>query len=178
MLLSNRSADGSSVAGVIRRAFCAGAPQNTRAGNRANGELPFPAKQMRSGLEYSMASRKTAATKKSSTAAAKKTPAKTKAGTRAVRKAPAQPADKRVFISNDDAYWYGNGTHYQIYKKLGAHLSEENGEKGVFFAVWAPNAKAVHVVGTFNGWNEGPACHDPVQCRRHLDPVHSRHWRR
>ena len=101
-----------------------------------------------------MASRKTAATKKSSTAAAKKTPAKTKAGTRAVRKAPAQPADKRVFISNDDAYWYGNGTHYQIYKKLGAHLSEENGEKGVFFAVWAPNAKAVHVVGTFNGWNE------------------------
>ena len=101
MLLSNRSADGSSVAGVIRRAFCAGAPQNTRAGNRANGELPFPAKQMRSGLEYSMAVRKTAATQKSSTAAAKKTPAKTKAGTRAVRKAPAQPADKRVFISND-----------------------------------------------------------------------------
>ena len=161
MLLSNRSADGSSVAGVIRRAFCAGAPQNTRAGNRANGELPFPAKQMRSGLEYSMASRKTAATKKSSTAAAKKTPAKTKAGTRAVRKAPAQPADKRVFISNDDAYWYGNGTHYQIYKKLGAHLSEENGEKGVFFAVWAPNAKAVHVVGTFNGWNEDQ--HDMTQ---------------
>ena len=99
MLLSNRSADGSSVAGVIRRAFCAGAPQNTRAGNRANGELPFPAKQMRSGLEYSMASRKTAATKKSSTAAAKKTPAKTKAGTRAVRKAPAQPADKRVLMT-------------------------------------------------------------------------------
>lgn len=161
MLLSNRSADGSSVAGVIRRAFCAGAPQNTRAGNRANGELPFPAKQMRSGLEHSMASRKTAATKKSSTAAAKKTPAKTKAGTRAVRKAPAQPADKRVFISNDDAYWYGNGTHYQIYKKLGAHLSEENGEKGVFFAVWAPNAKAVHVVGTFNGWNEDQ--HDMTQ---------------
>lgn len=91
MLLSNRSADGSSVAGVIRRAFCAGAPQNTRAGNRANGELPFPAKQMRSGLEYSMASRKTAATKKSSTAAAKKTPAKTKAGTRAVRKHPHSP---------------------------------------------------------------------------------------
>ena len=106
---------------------------------------------MRSGLEYSMAARKPAATKKSSTAATKKTTAKTKAGTRAVKKAPAQPADKRVFISNDDAYWYGNGTHYQIYKKLGAHPSEENGEKGVFLAVWAPNAKAVHVIRSSNG---------------------------
>ena len=106
-----------------------------------------------------MAVRKTSSTTKSSTAAkkTKATASKTaKAAPKAVKKPVAvkQPADNRVFISNDDAYWFGNGTHYQIYKKLGAHPSEENGEKGIFFAVWAPNAKAVHVVGTFNGWNE------------------------
>ena len=106
-----------------------------------------------------MAVRKTSSTTKSSTAAkkTKATASKTaKAAPKAVKKPVAvkQPADNRVFISNDDAYWFGNGTHYQIYKKLGAHPSEENGEKGIFFAVWAPNAKAVHVVGTFNGWNQ------------------------
>ena len=101
-----------------------------------------------------MAVKKTTTTKKSSAAPAKKTTA-AKAAPKAVKRAAAaKPEDKRVYISNDDAYWFGNGTHYQIYKKLGAHPSEENGEKGIFFAVWAPNAKAVHVVGTFNGWNE------------------------
>lgn len=59
-----------------------------------------------------------------------------------------------VFISEADQYLFAQGTHYDIYKKLGAHLSEENGEKGVFFAVWAPNAKKVHVVGSFNNWDE------------------------
>ena len=59
-----------------------------------------------------------------------------------------------VFISNDDQYLFGQSTHYEIYKKLGAHLSCEDGVDGVFFAVWAPNAQTVHVVGTFNGWNE------------------------
>nr|WP_242622622.1 1,4-alpha-glucan branching protein GlgB [Lachnoclostridium sp. Marseille-P6806] len=53
-----------------------------------------------------------------------------------------------------DCYLFGQGTHYDIYKKLGAHPSEENGEKGFFFAVWAPNARAVYVTGTFNGWSE------------------------
>ena len=106
-----------------------------------------------------MAVRKTATNAKSSAAVAKKpkaTATKTsKAAPKAVKKpAAAKPADNKVFISNDDAYWFGNGTHYQIYKKLGSHPSEENGEKGIFFAVWAPNAKAVHVIGTFNGWNE------------------------
>ncbi|MBR1478545.1 MAG: 1,4-alpha-glucan branching protein GlgB [Lachnospiraceae bacterium] len=61
---------------------------------------------------------------------------------------------EKIFISDDDMYLFGQGTHYDIYKKLGAHLSEENGEKGVYFAVWAPNATAVHVVGNFNSWNE------------------------
>ena len=66
----------------------------------------------------------------------------------------ANVTDNKVFISETDAYLFGNGTHYDIYKKLGAHPSEENGEKGFFFAVWAPNAEAVHVIGTFNNWDE------------------------
>ncbi|MBO5999292.1 MAG: 1,4-alpha-glucan branching protein GlgB [Lachnospiraceae bacterium] len=61
---------------------------------------------------------------------------------------------ERVFISQDDCYLFGQGTHYDIYKKLGAHPSVENGTEGTYFAVWAPHAAAVHVVGTFNGWNE------------------------
>ncbi|MCQ2549197.1 MAG: 1,4-alpha-glucan branching protein GlgB [Lachnospiraceae bacterium] len=59
-----------------------------------------------------------------------------------------------VFISEADQYVFAQGSHYDIYKKLGAHLSEEDGKEGMFFGVWAPNAESVHVVGTFNDWNE------------------------
>lgn len=61
---------------------------------------------------------------------------------------------EQVSISEMDQYLFSQGTHYDIYKKLGAHFSEEKGVKGVFFAVWAPHAAAVHVIGEFNGWNE------------------------
>ncbi len=64
-------------------------------------------------------------------------------------------ARERVFLSEMDQYLFAQGTHYDIYKKLGAHLSCEDGVNGVHFAVWAPNAQTVHVVGTFNHWNEG-----------------------
>ena len=60
----------------------------------------------------------------------------------------------KVFISEADQYLFSQATHYDIYKKLGAHVSEEKGKKGTYFGVWAPNAKAVHVIGSFNGWNE------------------------
>ena len=63
-------------------------------------------------------------------------------------------AKEKVFISEADQYLFAQGTHYDIYKKLGAHLSEEEGEEGVFFGVWAPNARTVHVIGSFNEWNE------------------------
>ena len=62
--------------------------------------------------------------------------------------------ERKVFISEDDEYLFGQGTHYEIYKKLGAHCATENGKKGMFFAVWAPNAAQVAVIGSFNGWNE------------------------
>jgi len=61
---------------------------------------------------------------------------------------------EKVFISEADQYLFAQGTHYDIYKKLGAHPSEEDGKRGTYFAVWAPNAASVHVIGTFNGWNE------------------------
>ena len=61
---------------------------------------------------------------------------------------------KTVFISKDDEYLFAQGTHYEIYRKLGAHLSVEDGKEGMYFAVWAPNAESVHVIGSFNGWNE------------------------
>ncbi len=59
---------------------------------------------------------------------------------------------EKVFISEMDQYLFGQGIHYEIYKKLGAHLSEEDGVEGVFFAVWAPHAQYVSVVGEFNEW--------------------------
>ena len=59
-----------------------------------------------------------------------------------------------IFISEADQYLFGQGTHYDIYKKLGAHLSTEDGENGTFFAVWAPNASEVHVIGSWSQWNE------------------------
>lgn len=56
------------------------------------------------------------------------------------------------FITKEDCYLFGNGIHYEIYNKLGAHLTTIDGEEGVYFAVWAPNAQSVSVVGDFNGW--------------------------
>ena len=53
-----------------------------------------------------------------------------------------------------DHYLFANATHYEIYKKMGAHLGKENGIEGVWFTVWAPNARSVSVIGEFNGWNE------------------------
>ncbi|PJF44677.1 MAG: 1,4-alpha-glucan branching enzyme [Phototrophicales bacterium] len=52
-----------------------------------------------------------------------------------------------------DLYLHSEGRHLEIYKKLGAHLIEQNGVKGVRFAVWAPNAKRVSVIGNFNNWD-------------------------
>lgn len=57
------------------------------------------------------------------------------------------------FITELDQYLFGQGTHYDIFKKLGAHIMEVDGVKGVYFAVWAPNAAYVSVVGDFNQWN-------------------------
>jgi len=66
--------------------------------------------------------------------------------------APAQPL--RVSrISDDDVFLFNEGTHYRLHEHLGAHLDTREGQDGVAFGVWAPNARSVSVVGDFNGWN-------------------------
>ena len=55
-------------------------------------------------------------------------------------------------IGDLDQYLFGQGNHYDLYKKMGAHLVSDGKKKGVYFAVWAPHAEAVSVVGDFNGW--------------------------
>ena len=58
------------------------------------------------------------------------------------------------FITEFDQYLFGQGTHYDLYNKLGAHPMTVDGEEGVYVAVWAPNAAAVSIVGDFNEWDE------------------------
>jgi 1,4-alpha-glucan branching enzyme len=66
-------------------------------------------------------------------------------------------------ITDYDHHLLGEGTHYRLHEKLGAHLDERNGARGVRFAVWAPRAREVSVIGDFNGWNAGAT------------PMHRRH---
>jgi 1,4-alpha-glucan branching enzyme len=56
-------------------------------------------------------------------------------------------------LSDFDRYLIGEGSHYKIYEKLGAHVTEINGIRGVHFAVWAPNARRVSIIGDFNRWD-------------------------
>ncbi|HET8932407.1 MAG TPA: 1,4-alpha-glucan branching protein GlgB [Polyangiales bacterium] len=56
-------------------------------------------------------------------------------------------------LSSDDLHLYNEGTHHKLYDKLGAHPSRQDGVDGTYFAVWAPNAELVSVVGDWNGWN-------------------------
>ena len=64
---------------------------------------------------------------------------------------------KKMEFGELDQYLFGQATHYDIYKKLGAHVTTQNRKKGVYFAVWAPNAKEVSVVGDFNEWKPDAA---------------------
>ena len=64
--------------------------------------------------------------------------------------------DKKVQpyeIGELDQYLFGQGNHYEIYEKMGAHKVTVDGVSGVYFAVWAPHARRVAVVGDFNGWD-------------------------
>ena len=56
-------------------------------------------------------------------------------------------------IGELDQYLFGQGNHYEIYQKMGAHKVACNGKEGVYFAVWAPHARRVAVIGDFNGWD-------------------------
>ncbi len=73
-------------------------------------------------------------------------------------------ASKISLLSNDDVYWFNEGTHFRLYKKLGAHIMETDHGWGTYFAVWAPNAEKVSVIGDFNGWDRS---RHPMQPRGH-----------
>jgi len=64
--------------------------------------------------------------------------------------------DQQVsLLTNDDIYLFNEGTHLRLYDHLGSHLTNVDGRSGVAFAVWAPDATDVSLVGDFNGWSKG-----------------------
>jgi 1,4-alpha-glucan branching enzyme len=65
-------------------------------------------------------------------------------------------------LTDRDMYLFNEGTHVRLWERLGAHLAESGGAEGVRFAVWAPNAERVTVVGSFNEWDEEA---DPLRTR-------------
>ncbi len=56
-------------------------------------------------------------------------------------------------LTNDDVYLFNEGNHFRLYRHLGSHIMTLNGVEGTQFAVWAPNAREVSVIGEFNGWS-------------------------
>jgi len=64
----------------------------------------------------------------------------------------ASPHDVSL-LTAEDFHLFNEGTHYRVYEKIGAHLLKRNGERGTAFSVWAPNAREVSVIGSFNGWD-------------------------
>lgn len=78
------------------------------------------------------------------------------------QKRPGRPAGTG-FITELDRYLFGQGTHYKIFEKLGAHPRTYGGKPGMYFAVWAPHAKSVGVVGDFNGMGSGDVSHEPLE---------------
>src|SRR2546423_10390763 len=71
--------------------------------------------------------------------------------------------DAPSIFSDFDLYLFGQGKHFQIYEKMGAHPRTVNNVSGVHFAVWAPNALTISVIGDFNDWS------------RSANPMHLRH---
>lgn len=97
-----------------------------------------------------------AETKKSSSKAAVKTAEKKAADKKTQEKKVTVNVDElpeKLFITDADQFVFAQGSHYEIYKKLGAHPCKKDGKQGTYFAVWAPNARSVSLVGNFNNWD-------------------------
>jgi 1,4-alpha-glucan branching enzyme len=71
------------------------------------------------------------------------------------RRRPADVNHHKGVFSDLDIHLFREGTHFKLYNKLGCHLVVRDGAAGTAFAVWAPGARAVSVIGEFNGWNPG-----------------------
>jgi 1,4-alpha-glucan branching enzyme len=78
----------------------------------------------------------------------------------AARRPRARPSDRAV--SDLDRYLFNEGTHTELYERLGAHPSGRRGAPTTRFAVWAPNAESVSVIGDFNDWTKGHDLLEPV----------------
>ncbi len=65
----------------------------------------------------------------------------------------AMSAGECSLLTSYDVYLFRQGKHFRLYEKLGSHSVEAEGEQGVYFAVWAPNARLVSVIGDFNSWD-------------------------
>ncbi len=63
--------------------------------------------------------------------------------------------DEPTLLTEEDLWWFAEGTHTTLYTRLGAHPVRSKGRDGVYFAVWAPDAGAVSVIGDFNAWQPG-----------------------
>lgn len=73
----------------------------------------------------------------------------------AVARDEAASAAPISLLSRDDVFLFNEGNHYRLYRHLGAHLVDNGEHQGAYFAVWAPNAHYVSVIGDFNGWDQG-----------------------
>ena len=72
--------------------------------------------------------------------------------TKNIKQQKIQPVPE--YLTDHDIYLFKQGTHVRLYDKLGSHLIQQYGVAGTWFAVWAPNAAHVFVIGEFNGWNK------------------------
>gem|GEM_PF-1266833 len=83
-----------------------------------------------------------------------------------------QLSDKEQFITDFDVHLFNEGTNNRIYDKLGAHEIKLNGVVGTHFAVWAPNATKVSVIGDFNQWNREKNPMKRLEQSGHLDALY------
>lgn len=136
------------------------AKKTAEAGNKTEEKDPVKKTTRRSSTKTTAkkeAVRSTAkTTAKAETKTAVKATAKTSSKTKTRRTTARKTAVEEPispFVTEMDQYLFGMGTHYEIYRKLGAHPTVKDGVAGVYFAVWAPNAEYVSVLGNFNEWN-------------------------
>ena len=69
---------------------------------------------------------------------------------------------REEWMGEVDRHLFAEGNHHHIWEKMGAHLIEENNQKGVMFCIWAPNAKSISIIGDINSWD---GRHHPMQKR-------------
>ncbi len=97
-----------------------------------------------------------------------------------ITKRTAEPVLYNVsWLTDDDLHLFNEGTHYDLWKKLGSHVIRNGEVSGTYFAVWAPNAKSASVIGEFNQWDKGRHSLRQRGRFRHLGRADSQHraWR-